>query len=56
MTGVFGSNQEILDPRGFDATTGQIQYAVNQNFGQEDLLGSNLVLQFQTQIGLRITF
>ncbi len=56
VTGVFGSNRELLDPRGFDPATDQIQYRVNSSFGQEDLLGSNLVLQFQTQLGVRFFF
>ena len=56
VTGVFGSDQELLDPRGVDAATGQILYAVNDDFGEEDLLGANLVLQFQLQIGFRYFF
>ncbi len=56
VTGVFGSNEELLDPRGFDPTTGQIQYSVNRFFGQEDLLGSNLILQFQAQVAFRYFF
>jgi hypothetical protein len=29
---------------------------VNDTFGTEDLLGANLLLQFQVQIGLRYFF
>ena len=56
VTGVFGSNRELLDPRGFDSSTGEIRYAVNSNFGRERLLGSNLVLQFQLQLSARLFF
>jgi hypothetical protein len=56
VTGVFGSNRELLNPRGYDATNDQIEYSVNTNFGQEDLLGSNLILQFQAQFSVRYYF
>ncbi|MFQ5703621.1 MAG: TonB-dependent receptor domain-containing protein [Gemmatimonadales bacterium] len=56
VTGVFGSNQELLNPRGYDSSTGRVLYSVNQRFGQEDLLGSNLVLQFQAQFAIRFIF
>ena len=56
VTGVFGSNRELLNPRGFDPATEEIQYSVNTNFGQEDLLGSNLILQFQAQFSVRYYF
>jgi len=56
VTGVFGSNRELLNPRGYDADSGQILYSVNRNFGSEELLGSNLILQFQAQISLRYYF
>jgi hypothetical protein len=56
VTGVFAANRDLLHPRAFDPTTQQILYDVNENFGQEDLLGSNLVLQFQVQLGFRYFF
>lgn len=56
ITGVYGSNRELLDPRGYDSSTGEILYQVNDSFGEEELLGDNLVLQFQAQIGLRYFF
>jgi hypothetical protein len=56
ITGIYGSDRELLDPRGFDSATGQILYEVNDSFGEEGLLGDNLVLQFQAQIGLRYYF
>jgi hypothetical protein len=56
VTGVFGSNQELLDPRGYDAAADQIYYRVNSNFGSEELLGANLVLQFQAQLSFRYYF
>lgn len=56
ITGIFGSNQELLNPRSFDPDTGTIRYSVNPRFGQEDLLGDNLVLQFQAQLAVRYFF
>jgi hypothetical protein len=56
VTGVFGSNTELIEPRGFDPVTRQIQYSVERDFAQEDLLGSNLILQFQAQLGFRYYF
>jgi hypothetical protein len=55
-TGVFGADTDLLIPAGFDRNTRQIQYNVNDTFGTEDLLGANLLLQFQVQIGLRYFF
>ena len=56
ITGVFSSDEELLDPRGFDSSTGTTTYQVNSDFGSEGLLGNNLVLQFQAQIGIRYIF
>lgn len=56
VTGVFGANTNLLEVEGFDPADGEIQYSVNDRFGQEDLLGSNLILQFQAQIGFRYYF
>jgi hypothetical protein len=55
-TGIFGADTDLLIPAGFDRDTRQIIYDVNNTFGTEDLLGSNLLLQFQLQIGLRYYF
>jgi hypothetical protein len=55
-TGVFGADTDLLIPAGFDRNTRQIRYNVNDTFGTEDLLGANLLLQFQVQIGLRYFF
>lgn len=56
VTGVFAANRDLLHPRAFDAATSRILYDVNESFGQEDLLGSNLVLQFQVQLAFRYFF
>ncbi len=56
VTGIFSSEQELLEPSGFNATTGQVLYAVNEDFHQEELLGANLVLQFQLQLAFRYFF
>jgi len=55
-TGVFGADTDLIIPAGFDRNTRQILYNVNDTFGTEDLLGANLLLQFQVQIGLRYFF
>jgi outer membrane receptor for ferrienterochelin and colicin len=55
-TGVFGADTDLLIPAGFDRNTQRIRYNVNDTFGTEDLLGANLLLQFQVQIGLRYYF
>lgn len=61
VTGVFGSNTELLEPAGFEAdpadpSQGRILYEVESQFAQEDLLGANLVLQFQLQLAFRYFF
>lgn len=56
VTGVFAANREVIDAKTFDRTNNRILYSVNPRFGQEDLLGSNLVLQFQAQIAVRYIF
>ena len=55
-TGVFGADTDLLIPTGFDRTSQRILYNVNETFGTEDLLGANLLLQFQVQLGLRYYF
>ncbi|MGD2071591.1 MAG: hypothetical protein PVI57_23205, partial [Gemmatimonadota bacterium] len=56
VTGVFGADQNILEVAGFDPTTRRILYDVSDDFYTEDVLGSNLLLQFQAQIGFRYYF
>lgn len=56
VTGVFGSNRELLEPQRYDPNTSRILYEVESGFGEEDLLGANLLLQFQLQIGFRYFF
>jgi hypothetical protein len=55
-TTVSGANQNIYVPSSFTTSTNKIVYTPSANFGRETVLGDNLVLQFQTQIGLRYTF
>ncbi len=55
-TGIFGQDADLLLPAGFDQGTQRILYDVNPTFGTEDNLGSNLILQFQAQIGVRYYF
>ena len=56
VTGVFGSDQNLLEVAGFDAAEEKILYEVSEDFFTEDVLGSNLLLQFQAQIGFRYYF
>lgn len=51
-----GPNRNLLFPRGYDAEEGRIEYEVSESFGQTDMLGFDLMLQFQAQIGLRYYF
>ncbi len=55
-TGVFGADTDLIVPARFDAAGRRIVYDVNNTFGTEGMLGNNLVLQFQAQIGLRYYF
>lgn len=55
-TGIFGQDADLLLPASFDQGTQRILYDVNPTFGTEDNLGSNLILQFQAQIGVRYYF
>lgn len=55
-TGIFGADADILLPTGFDEGTQQILYNVNPTFGTESMIGTNLILQFQAQIGVRYFF
>jgi hypothetical protein len=56
VMGVFGSDGNLLEAEGFDPATNEVLYEVGDTFFTEDVLGSNLVLQFQTQIGIKYFF
>jgi hypothetical protein len=56
VTGVFGSDTNLFEARGYDAGANQVLYEVGDTFGTEDVLGSNLILQFQAQIGIKYFF
>ena len=56
IVGVFAANRNILQAVRYDATTDRILYNVPTDFGREEALGANLLLQFQTQIGLKVYF
>jgi hypothetical protein len=47
-----GGNQTLLRTSGFDATTQNWRYTVNQNFGQSVLSGN----RYQVQAGVRYSF
>jgi hypothetical protein len=54
--GVFTTARNLLAPQRYDAATNRILYNVGDTFGQRREFGSNLMLQFQAQIGLRYSF
>lgn len=56
VTGVFGSDRNLLEVAGFDPENQQILYRPGRTFGQEDVLGANLLLQFQAQLGFKYYF
>ncbi|HEU0053869.1 MAG TPA: hypothetical protein VFQ39_11865, partial [Longimicrobium sp.] len=56
VVGVFGANQNILEAVRYDAASGKVLYRVPTAFAREEALGTNLLLQFQTQIGLKYYF
>lgn len=56
VVGVFAANRNILQAVRYDAGTDRILYRVPQNFGREGALGANLLLQFQTQVGVKVYF
>jgi outer membrane receptor for ferrienterochelin and colicin len=50
------SRRNLLTPQSYDPTTGEILYSVPTTFGNKVALGSNLLLQFSAQVGLRYYF
>ena len=53
---VSSANRNLLTPRAYDPATQRILYTVPTTFGQNSTLGSNLLLQFSAQIGIRYSF
>ncbi|HZG43101.1 MAG TPA: TonB-dependent receptor, partial [Longimicrobium sp.] len=62
VVGVFGANRNVLQAVRYDAAADRTLYRVPRTtdgtptFGREEALGANLLLQFQTQIGLKYYF
>ena len=56
VTGVFAANRNLLQAVRYDAATGRTLYRVPTTFGTEGALGTNLLLQFQTQVGFKYYF
>ncbi len=54
--GVFGSHTDLLSPSSYDAAQGKILYNVPTTFGGLGVTGTNLLLQFQAQFGLKYDF
>ena len=55
-TEVGSAARNILEPQSYDAANDQILYSVPTTFGNERIVGINLVQQFSAQIGLRYSF
>ena len=53
---VTAARRNLLIPQAYDATSGEIQYTVPTNFGDRTQVGSNLLLQFSAQLGIRYYF
>lgn len=51
---VSAANRNLLAPQSYQ--NGSIQYTVPTTFGNRQALGTNLILQFSAQIGLRYSF
>ncbi len=54
FTSVSGSSRNIFRPAGFAGD--EVTYNVSDTFGREGVVGSNLLLQFQAQIGFKYYF
>jgi hypothetical protein len=53
---VSGANRDLVSPASFDPATQRILYNVPTTFGALGVAGTNLLLQFQAQFGLRYSF
>ncbi|TVR65293.1 MAG: hypothetical protein EA422_04535, partial [Gemmatimonadales bacterium] len=53
---VAGPRRNLMVPRNYNQATNQIEYSIPTTFGNETILGSNLLLQFQAQVGVRYRF
>jgi hypothetical protein len=56
VTTVSGANRNVYTVGSFNGTNNSITYAPATTFGKETVVGSNLNLQFQTQIALKYYF
>jgi len=56
ILGVFSANRNILQAVRYDGEDDRTLYRVPETFGREEALGANLLLQFQTQIGIKYYF
>jgi len=54
--GVFGAATDLLTPNSYDPVTNRILYSVPSTFGSLGVEGTNLLLQFQAKVGLKISF
>ena len=53
---VTAARRNLLVAQQYDATNGEVQYTVPTTFGNRTQVGSNLLLQFSAQIGVRYYF
>jgi len=54
--GVFGANTDLLAPASYDAAHKKILYNLPTTFGSTGVAGTNLLFQFQAQLGMRYSF
>ena len=53
---IFQARRNLLFAQQYDAGSGQVQYTVPTTFATRTQVGSNLLLQFSAQVGLRYSF
>ena len=50
------TDRNLLVPVEYDSVNNRVLYDVYEDFGRETVRGSNLLLQFQAQLGFRYYF
>jgi len=48
--------RNLMNPQRYNPDTNQIEYSIPTTFGNTTLIGQNLLLQFQAQVGVRYRF
>ena len=53
---ITAARRNLLAPVSYNASSNQIEYTVPTTFGQKTQVGTNLLLQFSAQVGMRVYF